>query len=452
MTVPRRNVVTEIGPRAAIVALAFMFGLLTAIGASSAQAQTYKVLYAFKGNNAGNNPYPGVVADAAGNLYGTTYSGGKGECYMGAEFGCGTVYKVDPTGRHTVIFSFDLNGNGKSGFAPVAGLTPDGAGNFYGTSTDGLSSNVGDPPYGTVYEIDKAGKHTVIYTFKGGATGSYPIGPLVRDAAGNLYGTTYVGGTGKCKDYKGNLIGCGTVFKVDPTGKHTVLYSFAGWKDGARPYNVGLLRDASGNLYGTTSDLCLGNVECPGVTGYYGTVFKLDATGKETVLHHFNTSGSGTDGANPVAGLIMDAKGNLYGTTLFGGDINCGGGLCGTVFKVDPTGKHTVLYAFTGGKDQQGPGGLIRDGAGNLYGTTIGYQLNGSNQFGTVFKLSKTGQLTVLYSFTGGADGGIPGEETLLRDASGTLYGTTYYGGDAAGCPSNGGQFDGCGVVFKITP
>ena len=197
----------------------------------------------------------------------------------------------------------------------------------------------------------------------------------------------------------------------------TVLYWFKGLQDDGINPEAGLVRDKAGNLYGTTGH--------GGDGTNFGTVFKLDTTGKETLLHSF--AGGATDGQNPYAGLVRDKTGNLYGTTSFGGASGIGLGL-GTVFKLDTTGKETLLYSFAGGAtDGQSPqAGLIRDNAGNLYGTTV---LGGASGLGTVFKLDTTGKETALHSFTGRPrDGAIP-LAGLIQDAAGNLYGTTVSGG-----------------------
>ena len=261
---------------------------------------------------------------------------------------------------------------------------------------------------------------TLLYTFTGGTDGSTPLGGVILDAAGNLYGTTSQGGNLACS------LGCGTLFKVDAAGNHTVLYSFAGTGAGDGQYpNAALVRDAAGNLYRTT----VGG----GASGY-GTVFKLDTTGKETVLHSF--SGATGDGASPYGGVVRDGQGNLYGTTEAGGTSNCG-----TVFKLDTTGQETVLYSFTGtAGDGKSPfAGVVRDGHGNLYGTT---QAGGVFNYGTVFKLDTTGKETVLYSFAGAGDDGAQPMSALARDANGNFYGTTNTGGT--------GIDGGNGVVFKL--
>lgn len=258
--------------------------------------------------------------------------------------------------------------------------------------------------------------YKILYTFTGQADGGQPIGGLIGDAEGNGYGTTCCGGAH----------GAGTVFTLDRAGKETVLYSFTGGADGDQPY-ASLIRDAEGNLYGTTfwggtSAACNGGTGC-------GVVFKLDTSGNETVLHAF--TGTGGDGANPYDALVQDPKGNLFGTTVYGGGSSACSGGCGTVFGVNPAGQEAVLYSFKGGADGINPfAGLVRDAEGNLYGTT---NLGGSYGQGTVFELDNTRKETVLYTFMGGADGGQPLLGYLLRDAEGNLYATTVRGG-ASSC------------------
>jgi len=370
------------------LALAIIF-MLTVFATQSAPAQTFTVLYSFTNGTDGGQPYASLVRDSAGNLYGTTAVGGASNF--------GTVFKVKKTGKEIVLYSFS---GGADGANPWAGLVWGPAGSLYGTTEAGGTSG-----YGTVFKLSKTGKKTVLYNFTGtGSDGAYPFARLVWDAAGNLYGTTY----------KGGASGNGTVFKLAKTGKETVLYSFQGGADGENPY-AGVVRDSAGNLYGTTF----------GAFGVgYGTVFKLNAARKERVLHAFT---GGTDGGYPYyGGLVRDSAGNLYGTTSYGGAHQ----YFGTVFKIDKAGKQTVLYSFTGQADGGQPNAsLIRDAAGNLYGTTIG---GGASGHGTVFKLDQSGKETVLYSFTGGTDAAGP-NANLLRDAAGNLYGTTIAGGASGG-------------------
>ena len=330
---------------------------------------TYTVLHEFctvRYCTDGEYPFAGLVRDAAGNLYGTTYAGGTSNAC--GDSGCGTVFKVNKHGKESVLYSFTGEPDGA---APDAGLVQDAAGNLYGTTVEG-----GAYGSGTVFKLSKTGKETVLYSFTGtGGDGARPCAGLVRAAAGNVYGTTYAGGTGQCDD--NGLMGCGTVFKLSKTGKETVLYSFAGTGDGAYPY-AGLVRDAAGNLYGATYD-------SEGGEGY-GVVFKLDETGTETVLHSFTDE---PDGAYPYAEtLVRDAKGDLYGTTFGGGSGYCESYIgCGVVFAVTATGTETVLYTFPedGGDGANPIAGLVRDAKGNLYGTTW---LGGAYGVGVVFKLT----------------------------------------------------------------
>ena len=220
------------------------------------------------------------------------------------------------------------------GANPYAGLIRDAKGNLYGTTLFG-----GNPGGGTVFKLDTKGTEKVLYGFAGGNDGAQPYAGLVLDPAGTLYGTTFFGGTGNGNSCAG---GCGTLFKVTKAGKETVLHSFCSvdnCADGGSPI-AGLVLDKKGNLYGAT------NV---GGAHDLGTVFKLDKSGKETVLHSF--AGGMTDGANPYyVGLLMDEAGNLYGATLLGGDLSCNAGVgCGVVFKVDTNGRETVLHRFAGG-------------------------------------------------------------------------------------------------------
>jgi uncharacterized repeat protein (TIGR03803 family) len=261
---------------------------------------------------------------------------------------------------------------------------------------------------------------TVLHEFAGGRDGAEPMG-VVRDAAGNLYGTTQIGGS---FDY-------GTVFQLNAAGKKTLLHSFLG-SDGLYPAS-GLLRDAAGNLYGTTADG--GAAEGGGCEHGCGTVFKRDTAGKQTVLYTFTGK---ADGSGPFANLVMDPAGNLYGTTGYGGNPSCFVGLgCGVIFKLDTTGKESVLYTFADKTDGKSPQGLARDGLSNLYGVTYD---SGTQGFGAVFKLDKTGELTILYSFTGGSDSGDP-KGPIIIDKSGNLYGTTY---------GVGIGLQGFGVVYKL--
>jgi uncharacterized repeat protein (TIGR03803 family) len=359
------------------------------------------VLYAFPGAADGQYPYnAGVIVGSAGNLYGTTFYGGK--------LGHGVVYQLDEEGNEKVLYNFhELTANGFG--QPTGGVIRDSEGNFYGTTFIG-QADVGSGN-GVVYKVGPAGHSTVLHNFTGGADGGLPYGGVIRDSKGNLYGTAEVGGAS----------GAGVVFKVDKFGNETVLYSFTGGADGGYPL-AGVIQDSAGNSYGTTNG--------GGASGA-GVVFKVDKAGNETVLYAFT---GGADGGFPVGGLIRDSAGNSYGTTNGGGASGAG-----VVFKVDKSGNETVLYTFTGGADGAYPLWVVlaHDPAGNLYGTTAN---GGASNAGVVFKVDKSGNETVLHSFTGGIDGGNP-YVGLVRDSVGKLYGTTAFGGQT-----------NAGVVFAINP
>jgi len=361
------------------------------------------VLYGFPGAADGQFPfYSGVIfasdGDPDGHLYGTTELGGSG--------GVGVVYRLDEDGNETVLYSFDLLTD--SGFGrPTGGVIRDRDGNLYGVTFAGPV----DLGYtnGVVYKVDTAGHSMALHNFTGGADGGGPYGNVILDSARNLYGTTNGGGAS----------GAGVVFKIDTSGNESVVYSFTGGADGGYPL-AGVIRDSAGNLYGTTY-----GGGAPGA----GVVFKIDTSGSESVLYSFT---GGADGGYPIAGVIRDSAGNFYGTTSGGGTSGAG-----VVFKVDPTGNETVQYSFTGGADGGYPAfaGVIRDSGGNLYGTTAG---GGTSDAGVVYKVDMSGNETVLYSFTGGADGNQPVTGVILGPG-GNLYGTT----------ASGGQTN-AGVVFKI--
>jgi len=274
-----------------------------------------------------------------------------------------------------------------------------------------------------VFKIDRLGNQTTLYGFKGGADGKLPIGSLVRDKDGNLYGETERGGT----------FNSGTVFELTASGSEIVLYTFTGGADGGSPYG-GLVRDSKGNLYGTTG----------GGGNGYGTVFKVTPSGSEKVLYSFL---GGTDGKFSKWGLVRDSKGNLYGTTQVGGAFDNG-----VVFKVTPTGSETVLYSFASTPEGfRGPNArLILGKDGNLYGTSpSGGSCQTLGDCGVVFQVTMDGIERVLYSFADSPDGSGPSSR-LFRDAKGTIYGTTTSGGNHL-CGNPNGH-SGCGVVFKLVP
>jgi uncharacterized repeat protein (TIGR03803 family) len=406
--------------------------VVSAIAVGRAQGQIFKVLHTFKGSD-GAGPIGQLVRDKAGNLYGVAAIGGAGKC----QGGCGTVFKMDKRGKLIWLHSF----NGKNGIEPYAGLLRDSAGDFYGTTVFGgiVNNHICSLGCGVAFKLDKTGKsETMLHKFAGTPDGYFPQAPLVEDSAGNLYGTTDLGGQE----------GSGAVFKIDATGTETLLYSFTGGPDGCFPYS-GVILDAAGDLYGVTLDGGAGF----GNSGY-GVVFKIDTAGNETVLHTFE----GSDGANPDSALLFDSQGNLYGTTDRGGSSNVCNGGCGTVFELSPQNgswSETVLYSFCSLSDcadgmRPGVGPLVKDAAGNLFGTTdFGSTYNNCNgTCGVVFKLDTAGRESVLHDFTGGADG-TASVAGLTIDSAGNLYGAAVAGGNLA-CKDGNGL--GCGTVFKITP
>jgi uncharacterized repeat protein (TIGR03803 family) len=375
---------------------------------SHVPGQTYTFLYNFTGGLDGSNPSAGLIQDARGNLYGTTSGGGR--------TGTGVVFKLDPTGKETVLHEFGFAARPNDGANPSAGLVRDAAGNLYGTTVNGGASGLG-----TIFQFTAKHLEFVLHSFAGTRTdGAHPYAGLIRDSTGKFYGTTSAGGA----------FGHGTVFKLAPfgVGKESMLYSFTGGADGANPSGT-LVRDAAGILYGTTN--AGGSSSC---SGGCGVVFKIDTSGRETVIYSFT---GGNDGANPSGTLLRDAAGNLYGTTNNGGTSGYR-----VVFKLETTGTETVLHNFAGfPTDGSGPYAVMRDPAGNFYGTTSG---GGAFGAGVVFELETTGKETVLYSFlefTGSTFDASNASGTLLRDAAGNLYGTA----------ASGGDFN-AGVVFKLTP
>src|ERR1022692_897031 len=320
---------------------------------------------------------------------------------------CATTAIALPAQTLTTLFSFD----GTDGAVPQAGLVQATNGDLYGTTYGGGTNSAG-----TIFKITPGGTLTMVYSFcsqTNCADGAYPEAGLVQAANGDLYGTTYGGGTH----------GYGTVFKITPGGTLTTLYSFcfqSGCTDGVEP-RAGLVQAANGDLYGTTWG---------GARG--GTIFKITPGGTLTTLDSFCSRSGCT--AYPYAGLVQAANGDLYGTTTSGGANNSG-----TIFKITPTGTLTALHRFNGTDGVEPTGGLVQAANGDFYGTTYG---GGANGLGTVFKITPSGTLTTLYSFcsqTNCADGNDP-YSGLVQATNGDFYGTTLEGG------SNNG-----GTVFRLS-
>jgi uncharacterized repeat protein (TIGR03803 family) len=422
---PMRKPATLLPAPLAILALSLTF-------AFHAHGQTLNVLrnWGVTGGD-GNIPYSSLIMDSSGNLYGTTLEGGT--------HNFGTVYRLTPTssgGWHeTVLYSFTGAADGASPHSP---LLRDGVGNLYGTTIKGglNSKNCNSTAQGTgcgvVFKLTPTAQapwtETVLYSFTGGLDGGNPYAGLVRDKAGNLYGTAVVGGS---DDH-------GTVYRLTSTAngwQQTVLHSFAGKSDGNAPY-APVVFDPHGNLYGTTYE---------GGAAGQGIVYRLlpqqSGLWTEKILHTFQGQ-SGSDGAQTFAGVVLDKNGNVFGTTFGGGSFNYG-----TVFELIAANgfASTLLHSFNlDGKDGTLPNGVIFDASGNLWGTTEGAGENDGN--GTIFKLTPGAggwTETVLFTFQGSVNGTYP-NDSLLMDVSGNLYGTTIWGGTLG--PTNGG------VTFQFIP
>lgn len=417
---------------------------VTLLAATAAWPATESLLHTFAGGSGGASPHGALIFDSAGNLYGTSQLGGT--INSNCPSGCGTVFQLIPGSNgqwtETVLHVF-LGGAG--GGQSLGGLIFDGNGNLYGTTSSGGTSTNCTGGCGTVFELTPTanGRWTwqALYSFTG-TGGAVPVGRLALDSAGNLYGVTEFGGnSANCTG------GCGTVFELihNSTGTWTWkgVHTFSGTKFGAHPM-AGLVLDSTGNLYGTSFS---GGLGCNGAG--CGTVFELTPPGTSgqwslKQLHAF--SGAGGDSDSPQAELVFDQAGNLYGTST-GAQEACGP--CGAAFELSPTTKgpwaELVLHPFLGTLDGGAPqSALIFDTAGNIYGTTsVGGSLGG----GTIFELSpnpngKRPLLKILHSFKqaapnpGGSD-----PNGLVLDGLGNLYGSTLSGAVAND-----------GVAFELTP
>ncbi len=434
-----------------ILAIVFVAVVLTT---SASALVPEKVLKSFNGTN-GNQPF-GFSMDRAGNLWVTTGSGGTGNCKDSVPVtGCGVVVELTPSSSGwdvRPIYSFQ---GGSDGWGPVGPLAFDAAGNVYGvTESGGL-----DYCYygcGTVFELtpQPSGryKESVIYRFN--SANELPMGGVVIDAAGNLFGTTYYGGDE----------GLGTVFEVSPTASggwtERIVHSFTGTPhaDGALPYYAALVFDGEGNLYGTAS--AGGTGDCGGPEPGCGVVFELSPTSgrawTENILYNFQ--GGTDDGDGPLSGLAFDAAGNLYGTTQTGGLPICQGSYdCGVVFKLSPAGggawKETVIHKFSNDDGQNPVSGLVVGPTGNLYGVT---PLGGVYGWGTAFELTPgfggVWTESFLHNFGNGEDGAAP-ITPLIFGSDGNLYGATVLGGpDVTGACNGVTPPPGCGTVFELAP
>ena len=416
------------GPAKSLCLVALVFFTAVATFAPTAAAQE-SILFSFNGTD-GANPNAGLISDGKGNFYGTTVSGGVLGLY-------GTVFEISPASGGTWTFTelYAFGNVAGDGTQPLGGLVLDKAGNLYGTTTTGGASG-----NGTVYELSKGSSgwtEKILHSFGAAPDGTDPRrGSLTFDAKGNLYGTTATGGAHNV----------GTVFELSPAAGGTwtekVIYSFgASNADGTDPVSA-VTFDAAGNMYGTTN---------AGGTFGYGIVWELipgsGGSWTEKILHTFDVNT--VDGGNPYSGVVIDTQGNLYGTIYHGGGFGNGLGL-GAVYELSPAAggnwSETILHSFTGGLtngDGDYPvGGLTFDAAGNLYGTTSG---GGVPAVGTVFALTRSASgwnEKVVYTFVNTASDGSAPYDAPIFDAAGNLYGTTSTGG------SNSFGLDG--TIFKI--
>jgi uncharacterized repeat protein (TIGR03803 family) len=399
------------------VKLALIILALTLL-VTAASAQTLSVFYTFNFKD-GSGPNGGLILDSAGNFYGTTQFGGSSNR--------GVIFKLNSTGQETVLYNFT---GATDGGIPIGRLIRDHAGNLYGITSLGGDASCS---CGTVFELTTGGVLQVLHAFLGGTDGAQNQGQAelgLVGIKGNLYGSASFGGVSGCD----GSLGCGLLFKVTLAGVETVLYRFTGQADGAFPQD--LISDEAGNIYGATGGSYM--------RGNGGTLFKLDTTGALTTLY---TLPEGAKGTSPRWRLQRSEKGTFYGVTQFGGNTTtCALGTlgCGIAFSVDPQGAEHVLHTFgvQAGDGEEPSGGLL-DAAGKGYATTFyGGTVNSTCTFGcgVVSREDATGKYSVIYRFTGAADGFNPAGG-LAEDSSGNIYGAAFDGGSG-----------GNGVIYKITP
>jgi|SRR5580700_93961 uncharacterized repeat protein (TIGR03803 family) len=413
------------------------------------------VIYTFQGGADGRTPVAGLLY-ANGQFYGTAAGDGVN--------GAGTAFKISPSGTISTLYSFgSFQDDGNN---PYSALIAGPGGVLYGDTVNG-----GPIPCrcGVVYELVPSGSgytETVIHAFQGGSDGESPVGSLLLDQSGALYGTTPGGGASPACSNPSYAGGCGTVFKLTPSGSgftESVLYSFQGGNDGAFPRG-GVIADGTGALYGTTvyggGTSASGCASGSGYESGCGTVFKLTPSGSgytESILYRFQ---GGADGANPYSALVAGGNGALFGTTYKGGAVGSYTDSHGTVYELVPSGsvysEHIILYFDrTNAAFPRDENGLYADSNGNLYGTTF----NGGSgvSCGTVFKLapSRSGfKYRELYRFGGthvyGVQDGCNPAASVAPDSSGTLYGTTNFGGLHRAFDHH--HHLGFGTVFKVSP
>ncbi len=395
--------------RKVCVLLLFCAGMMIA-----ACAQSFTSLAAFDGSNGAFPQDAPLVQGFDGNLYGTTSVGGRQTTTCP---GCGTVFKITPAGDLTTLYEFCSESNCVDGIGPETGLVQASNGNLYGTTYAG-GSNCGEGGCGTVFTITPEGELTTLHSFCAQTNCPDGLAPIsvVQAINGNFYGATNGGGSN----------GVGTVFEITPEGVLTTLYSFctqSNCADGEYPVG-GLIQAANGNFYGVTSE---------GGANKGGTIFELTTAGKLTTLHTFCSQAGCVDGGFPQAGLIQAANGNFYGTTSYGGAY----GYYGTVYEITPTGTLTTLYSFC--HQFNCPDGALPEAAlvqgtdGNFYGTTYEGGTNCLPQgCGTLFEITQASEFTTLYNFCSQSDcaDGLESRSALVQATGGSFYGNTGAGGN----------------------
>jgi len=416
----------------------------------AAPSQTYTVVTGFNPTQ-GSNPTGPLAQGVDGNLYGTTETGGNSNSICPAAggtlgSGCGSIFKVTPSGQLTTIYEFCSLANCSDGAVPLGSLLLAANGNFYGVTSVG-----GAADHGTVFEITPTGTLTTLYSFCAQTNctdGANPPGTLIQGVNGNIYGTTNKGGAHQSSACKptATVVGCGTIFQITPSGQLTTLYSFcalANCADGELPVTP-LTQGTDGNIYGTTTGGGVVNTKFCGSTGC-GTVFQITPTGTLTTIHKFCTVTVGTnpcgDGASPDTALVQVSNDSMVGTA-------------GNIFSITAAGKLTVLLSGLRAVE-----GFTVATDGNIYGVTFSGGVNnsfcsgGASTCGTIFKMSASGAFNTIYSFCqdGSADscpdGALP-VVGLMQATNGNLYGATFFGGPVVDVSCNAIGNGGCGTVF----
>lgn len=409
-----------------VTCVAITLLILTAASTQLA-AQVFTTLARFNGFN-GDEP-TGLTQGPDGYLYGVTTQGGDLACMP--TNGCGTVFKISPAGMLITLHVFELS----DGWFPTGGLILGRDGNFYGTTRVGgdLTCLSGEG-CGTVFRISPTGLFKTLYAFSPNGA-SLPEGPLVQAPDGDLYGITSEGGDFNCI----NPYGCGTIFKITTSGTLTIVHEFEGG-DGAFP-QVGLTLGMDGNFYGTAAYGGDNNENTYGA----GTLFKMTPDGSLTTLHYFCSRPRCYDGIEPYGTLVQNLNRRLLGTTLLSAvNYECDEG-CGTIFAATSDGAFKTLHVFKK-KDGWDPGAMIQATDGNLYGMTGegGDLVNCYPSYGcgTIFRLAPDGTFSSLFDFEL-SDGTFP-NGPLVQATNGILYGTTQGGGFPT-C------FEACGTIFSYS-